>query len=64
MQDELFQQYVQVVQGHFGIQLPPEKKALLESRLFKLFLEHEGYEEFADAASFLKYVKMMLVALP
>ena len=57
MQDELFQQYVQVVQGHFGIQLPPEKKALLESRLFKLFLEHEGYEEFADAASFLKYVK-------
>ena len=57
MQDELFQQYVQVVQGHFGIQLPPEKKALLESRRCKLFLEHEGYEEFADAASFLKYVK-------
>ena len=35
MQEALFQQYAQVVQDNFGIQLPIEKKALLESRLFK-----------------------------
>ena len=34
MQEALFQQYAQLVQQHFGIQLPLEKKALLESRLF------------------------------
>ena len=32
MQEALFQQYAQVVQDNFGIQLPIEKKALLESR--------------------------------
>lgn len=37
MDQACFAAYAQIVQQAFGIQLPPEKKALLESRLFKLF---------------------------
>lgn len=40
MDQACFAAYAQIVQQAFGIQLPPEKKALLESRLFKLF-QHE-----------------------
>ena len=40
MDQACFAAYAQIVQQAFGIQLPPEKKALLESRLSKLF-QHE-----------------------
>lgn len=57
MQEALFQQYAQVVQGNFGIQLPIEKKALLESRLFKLLSNHINEAGFADETDFLHYVR-------
>ena len=56
MQEALFQQYAQLVQQHFGIQLPLEKKALLESRLFKLLNERHGQPGFGDEQEFLDYV--------
>ena len=57
MQEALFQQYAQVVQDNFGIQLPIEKKALLESRLFKLLSNHINEAGFADETDFLHYVR-------
>ena len=56
MQEALFQQYARLVQQHFGIQLPLEKKALLESRLFKLLNERHGQPGFGDEQEFLDYV--------
>ena len=53
MQEALFQQYARLVQQHFGIQLPLEKKALLESRLFKLLNERHGQPGFGDEREFL-----------
>lgn len=58
MQESLFQQYAQVVQQQFGIQLPPEKKALLESRLFKLLNDNSGRPEYADEKAFLEYIRI------
>lgn len=55
MQESIFQQYAQLVQDNFGIQLPGEKKALLESRLFKLL--NDGENGFSDEREFLQYVK-------
>lgn len=57
MQEALFQQYASIVQDNFGIQLPMEKKALLESRLFKLLSSHAGEPGFADEMDFLHYVR-------
>jgi len=57
MQEALFWQYAQIVQQNFGIQLTIEKKALLESRLFKLFNNKLEQSGFADDESFLAYVK-------
>ena len=51
-----FQQYAAYVGKNFGIQLPPEKKTLLESRLYKLLTERTE-PEFADAASFFHYLE-------
>ncbi len=56
MQEAVFRQYAQVVQQNFGIQLPIEKKTLLESRLFKLFNSHLGEAGFGDEKEFLNYV--------
>ena len=56
MQEELFQQYAYLVHQRFGIQLPPEKKSLLESRLFKLLNNHLGEPGFGDEEEFLRYL--------
>jgi chemotaxis protein methyltransferase CheR len=45
------------VTQNFGIQLPPEKKALLESRLFKLKNDNMGRPELASDEAFLKYIR-------
>jgi len=57
MEDSVFLAYASIVDRAFGIQLPREKKALLESRLQRLF--HEGAEtaKYRDAAGFLKALK-------
>ena len=57
MEDSVFLAYANIVDRAFGIQLPREKKALLESRLQRLF--HEGAEtaKYRDAAGFLKALK-------
>lgn len=57
MRDSLFQQYAAVVHQQFGIQLPMDKKALLESRLFKLLNDHAGQINYTDEEAFLRYVK-------
>ena len=49
-----FQRYAAYVTQHFGIQLPPEKKALLESRLYKLFSHSDV---FYDEKSFFSYLE-------
>ena len=51
-----FQRYASFVKTNFGIQLPPEKKTLLESRLYSLCNNNQG-PEFASAATFLKYLE-------
>lgn len=56
MQEALFWQYAQIVKQHFGIELPIEKKALLEARLFKLLNDRQGMPGFGDAQEFLRYV--------
>ena len=56
MDEGEFQRYAAYVTQHFGIQLPPEKKALLEARLYKLFNSDEG-TEFRDAKSFYEYLQ-------
>lgn len=57
MRDELFQQYASVIHQQFGIQLPADKKALLESRLFKLFSDHAGQANYANEDAFLCYLR-------
>lgn len=59
MKDSLFWKFSAVVQTNFGIQLPIEKKALLESRLFKLMNDHAGEHrpELANEEAFLDYVQ-------
>ena len=56
MDDNLFAAYAGYVRTHFGIQLPPAKKALLESRLYKLFVSQK-HDEFHDAESFMRYLR-------
>lgn len=51
-----FQNYARYVEANFGIQLPQEKKTLVESRLYKLFNEHTE-PEFANAETFFKYLQ-------
>lgn len=51
-----FQNYARYVESNFGIQLPQEKKTLLESRLYKIFSDNDG-PEYTDAASFYKYLQ-------
>ena len=51
-----FQNYAKYVETYFGIQLPQEKKTLLESRLYKLFCDHNE-PEFADAKTFYNYLQ-------
>lgn len=51
-----FQNYARYVQTNFGIQLPQEKKTLLESRLYKLFCDNDG-PEFTNAKTFFTYLQ-------
>ena len=57
MRDALFQQFATVIHQQFGIQLPMDKKALLESRLFKLLNNNVGKPEYANEEAFLRYVQ-------
>ena len=57
MEQSVFLAYASIVDREFGIQLPLEKKALLESRLQRLFKEGGPAADYADAASFLKALK-------
>lgn len=57
MRDGLFQQYAAVIYQQFGIQLPLEKKALLESRLFRLLNDNAGLAYYASDEAFLDYLK-------
>ena len=55
MKDRVFQEYAVYIAQNFGIQLPREKKALLESRLYKL-LSVEQCPAFRDENTFLDYL--------
>ena len=57
MQNSTFQSFAQIVDRKFGIQLPPAKKALLESRLYKLLQSHDFAGQYKSAESFLAYVE-------
>ena len=57
MEQSVFLAYASIVDREFGIQLPLEKKALLESRLQRLFKEGGPAADYRDAASFLKALK-------
>lgn len=59
MKDSLFWKFSAVVHSNFGIRLPIEKKALLESRLFKLMNDHlqEKRPELSSEEAFLEYVQ-------
>ncbi len=54
MDRETFQGYAAIVTQEFGIQLPPEKQALLESRLYRLFTDGGPVAAYGDARGFLK----------
>jgi chemotaxis methyl-accepting protein methylase len=56
MNKQMFLQYAAIVEREFGIRLPAEKKALLESRLLTLFRRPEVLMYFHDAASFLRFI--------
>ena len=56
MTDLEFQNYARYVELNFGIQLPMEKKTLLESRLYKLFCDHSE-PEFANEKTFFEYLQ-------
>ena len=53
MSPEVFQGYAAVVAREFGIQLPPAKQALLESRLYRLLKEGGPAAEYQTAEGFL-----------
>lgn len=57
MKQSTFQQFSALVKDNFGIQLPPEKQALLESRLFKLMNDNAGKPELASEEAFLQYIR-------
>ena len=54
MTDELFQRYATFIGQNFGIQLPKEKKILLETRLLRLF--DSGQTKSRDAETFFREV--------
>jgi chemotaxis methyl-accepting protein methylase len=54
---QMFLQYAAIVEREFGIRLPAEKKALLESRLLTLFRRQEVLQYFHDAVSFLSFIQ-------
>lgn len=54
MSPETFQGYAAVVAKEFGIQLPPAKQALLESRLYRLLKDGGVAAAYGDAAGFLR----------
>lgn len=53
MSPEVFQGYAAVVAREFGIQLPPAKQALLESRLYRLLKEGGPAAEYQTTEGFL-----------
>ena len=55
MTRQMFEKFALYVESHFGIQLPAEKKTLLETRLFKLFHDRQE-DEFQDEESFFAYL--------
>lgn len=57
MVEETFQAYAAIVEREYGIQLPGEKQALLESRLVKMLNEHQGEGPFHDEVSFLQWLQ-------
>ena len=57
MEQSLFLAYAAIVDREFGIQLPQEKKALLESRLQRLLSEGGPASRYRDEAEFLKALK-------
>lgn len=57
MDKATFQGYAAIVAREFGIQLPPAKQALLESRLYRLFCEGGPAAAYGDAAGFLRALR-------
>jgi len=57
MDKATFQGYAAIVAREFGIQLPPAKQALLESRLYRLFCEGGPAAVYGDAAGFLRALR-------
>ncbi len=57
MSPETFQGYAAVVAREFGIQLPPAKQALLESRLYRLLKEGGPAAEYQTAEGFLRALR-------
>lgn len=57
MSPETFQGFAAVVAREFGIQLPPSKQALLESRLYHLLKEGGAAEACGTAAGFLRALR-------
>lgn len=57
MKNSTFQSYSHIVDQAFGIQLPPAKMALLESRLYSLFQSKDFKTPYDNAESFLAYVE-------
>lgn len=55
MTNKEFEAYAGYVRVHFGIQLPQEKKTLLETRLYRMISELHS-EEFQDAQGFYEYL--------
>lgn len=57
MEQSVFLAYSAIIKREFGIQLPQEKKALLESRMQRLFRAGQTMDTYSDAAEFLKALK-------
>ena len=57
MSPEVFQGYAAVVAREFGIQLPPAKQALLESRLYRLLREDGPAAAYGTAENFLRALR-------
>ena len=57
MNDATFAGYAAIVQSEFGIQLPPSKKTLLESRLYPVLAEGGPAEHYITAESFLRALR-------
>ena len=57
MSPETFQGYAAIVAREFGIQLPPAKQALLESRLYRLLREDGPAAAYGTAENFLRALR-------